>query len=156
MIALSTKLNCMTAKVNKCCFSSTLQRFLWRYFLSRGFSLHMKASVQFSRSVTSDCLWPQHTKPPCPSPTPGVHPNPCLLRKSIHRCKFVCFYNNINESLPCTHFYSFLFWVKYFRILRWINTHSSNSFWELFNISLIDTKLLPIFCYYKWLCCNNK
>ena len=20
---------------------------------------------------------PQHTRPPCPSPTPGVHPNPC-------------------------------------------------------------------------------
>ena len=22
---------------------------------------------------------PQHTRPPCPSPTPGVHPNPCPL-----------------------------------------------------------------------------
>ena len=35
-------------------------------------------SIQFSRSVMSDSLWPhesQHTKPPCPSPTPGVHPN---------------------------------------------------------------------------------
>ena len=33
-------------------------------------------SVQFSRSVVSDSLWPhesQHTRPPCPSPTPGVH-----------------------------------------------------------------------------------
>ena len=32
--------------------------------------------VQFSRSVVSDCLWPyesQHARPPCPSPTPGVH-----------------------------------------------------------------------------------
>ena len=139
MIALSTKLNCMTAKVNKCCFPSTLHRFLWRDFLSRSFSLHIKASVQFSCSVVSDSLWPQHTRPPCPLPTPGVHPNPCPLSKSIHRCKFVCFYNNTNESLPCTHFYSFLFRVKYFRILCWINTHSSNSFWELFNISLIDT-----------------
>ena len=38
------------------------------------------SSVQFSRSVVSDCLQPhepQHTRPPCPSPTPGVHPNPC-------------------------------------------------------------------------------
>ena len=37
-------------------------------------------SVQFSRSVMSDCLRPhepQHTRPPCPSPTSGVHPNPC-------------------------------------------------------------------------------
>ena len=33
-------------------------------------------SVQFSRSVVSDSLQPhelQHTEPPCPSPTPGVH-----------------------------------------------------------------------------------
>ena len=32
--------------------------------------------VQFSRSVVSDSLWPhesQHTRPPCPSPIPGVH-----------------------------------------------------------------------------------
>ena len=30
------------------------------------------SSVQFSRSVVSDSLWP-HDRPPCPSPTPGVH-----------------------------------------------------------------------------------
>ena len=37
-------------------------------------------SVQFRSSVMSDSLWPhepQHTRPPCPSPTHGVHPNPC-------------------------------------------------------------------------------
>ena len=34
--------------------------------------------VQFNRSVMSNSLQPhepQHTSPPCPSPTPGVHPN---------------------------------------------------------------------------------
>ena len=34
------------------------------------------SSFQFSRSVVSDSLWPhelQHTRPPCPSPTPRVH-----------------------------------------------------------------------------------
>ena len=38
------------------------------------------SSVQFSHSVVSDSLRPhepQQTWPPCPSPTPGVHPNPC-------------------------------------------------------------------------------
>ena len=37
-------------------------------------------SVQFSRSVVSDSLPPnelQHARPPCPSPTPGVHSNSC-------------------------------------------------------------------------------
>ena len=40
----------------------------------------MMYSVQFSRSVMSDSLRPhepQHASPPCPSPTPGIHPNPC-------------------------------------------------------------------------------
>ena len=40
------------------------------------------SSVQFSYSVVSDSLQPhesQHARPPCPSPTPGVHPNSCPL-----------------------------------------------------------------------------
>ena len=43
-------------------------------------SISVNLLVQFSHSVMSDSLWPhepQHTRPPCPSPTPGVHPNPC-------------------------------------------------------------------------------
>ena len=38
------------------------------------------SSVQFSHSVVSDYLQPhepQHARPPCPSPTLRVHPNPC-------------------------------------------------------------------------------
>ena len=36
------------------------------------------SSVQFSRSVMSNSLWPHgphHARPPCLSPTPGVYPN---------------------------------------------------------------------------------
>ena len=43
--------------------------------------------LQFSRSVVSDYLRPhelQHAKPPCPSPTPGVHPNSCPLSQWCH------------------------------------------------------------------------
>ena len=39
-------------------------------------------SVQFSCSVVSNSLWPhepQHARPPCPSPSPRVHLNPCPL-----------------------------------------------------------------------------
>ena len=49
--------------------------------------LTMFSSVQFSHSVVSDSLWPhepQHARPPCPSPTPGVHPNPCPLSWWCH------------------------------------------------------------------------
>ena len=45
------------------------------------FSFHFcLSSVQFSRSVVSDSLRShelQHARPPCPSPTPGVHSNSC-------------------------------------------------------------------------------
>ena len=44
-------------------------------------------SVQFSHSVVFYSLWPhepQHTRPPCPSLTPEVHPNPCPLSGWCH------------------------------------------------------------------------
>ena len=44
-------------------------------------------SVQFSRSVVSDSLWPhesQHARPPCPSPTPGVYSNSCPSSRWCH------------------------------------------------------------------------
>ena len=47
----------------------------------------LKVLVQFSRSVVSDSLRPhelQHARPPCPSPTPRVHPNPCPLNRRCH------------------------------------------------------------------------
>ena len=43
--------------------------------------------VQFSHSVVSDSLWPhesQHTRPPCPSSTPGVYPKPCPSSRWCH------------------------------------------------------------------------
>ena len=46
-----------------------------------------KEIVQFSHTVMSDSLWPhelQHTRPPCPSPTPGVHSNSCPLSWWCH------------------------------------------------------------------------
>ena len=44
-------------------------------------------SDQISRSVVSDSLRhheSQHTRPPCPSPTPRVHPNPRPLSQWCH------------------------------------------------------------------------
>ena len=69
-------------------FSSAIANNLWgdilalgRYAVSNNFHLVAFAylknpSVQFSRSVVSDSLQPhesQHARPPCPSPTPGIH-----------------------------------------------------------------------------------
>ena len=49
---------------------------LWLiYFVNKFVAFH---SVQFSRSILSDSLWPhrlQHARLPCPSPTPGACSN---------------------------------------------------------------------------------
>ena len=45
------------------------------------------ANIQFSRSVVSDSLWHhglQHTRLPCPSPTPGAYSNSCPLSRWCH------------------------------------------------------------------------
>ena len=42
------------------------------------------SSILFSRSVVSDSVRPhepQHARPPCASPTPGVYPNSCPLSR---------------------------------------------------------------------------
>ena len=51
------------------------------------YPLCLISSVQFSRSVVSDSFQShglQHTRPPCPSPTPGVYPNSCPLSQWCH------------------------------------------------------------------------
>ena len=56
---------------------------LWQWDWDKCFeriALKHVYSIQFSRSVVSDSLRPhelQHARPPCPSPTPGIYPNPC-------------------------------------------------------------------------------
>ena len=45
------------------------------------------SSVQFSCSVISGYFWPrelQHARPPCPSPSPRVYPNPCPSSQWCH------------------------------------------------------------------------
>ena len=49
--------------------------------------LNLINCVQFSHLAMSDSLRPhelQHARPPCPTPIPRVHPNPCLLSRWCH------------------------------------------------------------------------
>ena len=83
----------------------------------------MTSSVQFSRSVMSDSLWPhelQHTRPPCPSPTHGVHPNSCPLSRWCHPAVSysVIPFSSCPQSLPASEFFSnestlLIQWTKY-------------------------------------------
>ena len=67
----------------------------WHCFLINVCVLSHFSSVQFS-SVAQSCLTLrphelQHTRPPCPSPTPEVHPNSCPSRWWCHPTISSCF-----------------------------------------------------------------
>ena len=90
-------------------FSWSFSKYLWGkndsfHFvgLLRGFS-----SVQFSRSVVSDSLRPhelQHARPPCPSPTPGVHPDSSASSWWCHPAisSSVIPFSSFPQSLPAS------------------------------------------------------
>ena len=68
---------------------------------------HHQYSVQFSCSVMSDSLQPhesQYARPPCPSPTPRVHPNPCPLRRWCHSTisSSVILFSSCPQSFPAS------------------------------------------------------
>ena len=63
------------------------------------------SSVQFSRSALSDSLRPhesQHARPPCPSPTPGVHSDSRPLSPWCHPAisSSVVPFSSCPQSLP--------------------------------------------------------
>ena len=76
---------------------SKQNRFYWTFSTLK--------SHQFSHSVVSDSLRPyepQHARPPCPSPAPGVYPNSCPLSRWCHltiSCSVVSF-SSCLQSFP--------------------------------------------------------
>ena len=63
--------------------------------------------IQFSRLVVSNSLWPhesQHTRPACPSPTPGVHSNSHSLSRWCHPAisSSVIPFSSCPQSLPAS------------------------------------------------------
>ena len=79
-------------------------------FLKINYSyVHLKSisSVQFSHSVVSNCFRPyelKHTRPPCPSPTPGVHSDSRPLSQWCHPVisSSVIPFSSCPQSLPAS------------------------------------------------------
>ena len=74
------------------------------------------SSVQFSCSVVSDSLRShelQHARPPCPSPTPGVHSD-----SGVETCKFYCYLSRQlpTSSLNCLQFFNKIYHDHYIYI----------------------------------------
>ena len=62
--------------------SKLRKQYIKAVYCHPAYSTSVQISVQFSRSVVSDSLWPhglQHVSPPCPSPTPRAFSNSCPL-----------------------------------------------------------------------------
>ena len=69
--------------------------------------LHQIRSDQISRSVVSNSLQPhesQHTRPPCPSPTPGVHSDSRPSSQWCHPAisSSVVSFSSCPQSLPAS------------------------------------------------------
>ena len=69
--------------------------------------MYKKNSIQFSHLVVSHSLHPhelQHARPPCPSQTPGAHPNPCPLSRWCHPTisSSVVPFSSFPQSLPAS------------------------------------------------------
>ena len=65
------------------------------------------STVEFSVSVVSNSLRPQepqHARPPCPSPTPGVHPNRCPSTQWCHPTISSCVihFSSCPQSFPAS------------------------------------------------------
>ena len=91
-------------------------RLLWLFGVF-GFFLTFCCSVQFSHSVMSDSLRPhesQHARPPCPSPTHGVHSDSrpssqwCHLAISSSVIPFSSYPQSLpaSESFPMSQLFS--------------------------------------------------
>ena len=107
-------------------------------------------SVQFSRSVVSHSLRPhasQYARPPCPSPTPGVHSDSRPSSQWCHPAisSSVVPFSSCPQSLPASVFSSEstlrMSWPKY---------------WS-FSFSIIPSKCFPLYIYVNQLyLCQTK
>ena len=104
-------------------------------------------SVQFSRSVMSDSLWPhepQHVRPPCPSATPGVHPNPCPLSRWCHPTisSSIIPFSSCSQSFPASGSFQMstlrIRWPKYWSFSFSISPFSEYSGLIFFKIDCFD------------------
>ena len=93
--------------------------------------------VQFSCSVVSDYLQPhvlQHARPPCPSPTPGVHPNPRLSSGWCHPAisSSVVPFSSCPQSLSASEYIQVISINHWFLWIVSMNDHE----WPVVNIVL--------------------
>ena len=104
-------------------------------------------SVQFSRSVVSDSLQPresQHARPPCPSPSPGVHSD---SRPSSQWCHPAISSSVVPFSCPPNPPSIRVFSNESTLRMRW------PEYWSFKRFSIISSKEIPVLIAFRtdWL-----
>ena len=121
---------------------------MWKSIL---FSYIQFSSDQFSHSVMSDSLRPhelQHTRPPCPSPTPGACQNSCPLSWWCHPTisSSAVPFSSCSQSLPASVFSNesalHIRWPKYWSFS--INISPSNEHPRLISFRMDWLDLLAV------------
>ena len=110
------------------------------------------SSVQFSHSVVSDSLRPhepQHTRPPCPSPTPRVHSNSCPSSWWCHPAisSSVVPFSSCPQSLPASESFPMsqlfrMMWPRYWSFS--FNISPSNEYKGLISFRMDWLDLLAV------------
>ena len=135
---MHSSLNLKVCMVPKSVISILLCCFQWHVYNS---------SVQFSHSVMSYSLWPhepQHARPPCPSPTPGVHSNPCPSSQWCHPTisSSVIPFSSCPQSFPASGSFQ----------MSQLFASSAQKYWSFsFNISPSNEHPEPISFRMDWL-----
>ena len=114
-------------------------------FLNPAWILEHSVS-QFSRSNMSGSLQPhepQHARPPCPSPTLWVHPNPCLLSQLCHPTisSSVVPFSSCPQSFPASGYFQmsqlFTFWHQVAKVWSFsFSISPSNEYSELISFRM--------------------
>ena len=109
------------------------------YGLEVQITVHMCIpSIQFSRSVVSDSLWPhglQLARPPCPSPTPGVYSDSYPLSQWCHPTisSFAISFSSHLQYFPASGSFQ-MRWPKYWSFS--FNISPSNEHSELISFRM--------------------
>ena len=106
-------------------------------------------SVQFSHSVMSDSFRPhglQHTRPPCPSPTPRVYSNSCPLSRGCYPTisSSVVPFSSCLQSFPASESTNEsalrIRWPKYWSFSFNINPSNEHSGLISFRMELLQSR----------------
>ena len=131
------------------CLENPMDRGAWQatvYRVQKSWTwLKQPKTPQFSCSVVSDYLWPhesQHARPPCPSPTPGVHPDSRPSSQWCHPAisSSVIPFSSCPQSLPASESFTMS------QLFAWGGQSTSYLKWLI----LFSSPLLPLYSSFQY------